>query len=130
MNSLLAVGSGKDWTKRREGIYLLKLIAKAEYDCKQVFCSDISDKRILWREINRVNPRVILTLGIAPTSLLLRSKNYTIKLADVIGEPFSVTYMSSIIVPWYSADFVMNRGGLAKQTFEFLINLKEQYELA
>jgi DNA polymerase len=64
----------------------------------------------IWNELKLIQPKVIVTLGKAPTSLLLKIKQYKLKMADVVGIPQYVDYMESTIIPCYHPSYLMQTG--------------------
>jgi len=65
----------------------------------------------LWKEIQMLDPYVIITLGKVPTYTLLASqlkKNF--KLDSSIGKEYKVPWCKSIIYPLYHPSYIMQYG--------------------
>lgn len=68
-------------------------------------------KTWLWKELQIVQPKVILTLGKVPTGTLLSGQlKKSFKLGNVVGTMFNVMYIDSIIVPCYHPSYLMVHG--------------------
>lgn len=79
----------------------------------------------LWKELQLIKPRVVLTLGMLPTKLLLNLKS-TFKMKDVVGNAHPVSYIDANIFPWYHPNYIFNRGkDLDTKTVEFFKQIKE-----
>ncbi len=79
----------------------------------------------LWKELQVIQPKAVVTLGKLPTQTLLKLKS-NFKLSDVVGQTHKVEYMGAIIVPWYNPNYLLNRGaGLEKETIGVFNKLKE-----
>lgn len=68
-----------------------------------------SCKGWLWEEMKVFQPKVIVAMGKAPTSLLLKLPK-TFKLADHVGEIEEMEYSKSFISCWYSPSYMLNAG--------------------
>ncbi len=80
-----------------------------------------SCKLWLWKEIQLVEPKVIITLGKVPTYTLLRlqlMKSFT--LGHLIGRVRKVDYTSADIIPCYHPSFTMVHG---RDKREAVVNL-------
>lgn len=82
-------------------------------------------KNILWSELKKINPKVIITLGTIPTGLILRlPKNF--KLQKYIGKLHTVDYINSKIYCWYSPNYLFQRGkSLENKTLEFFKEIRK-----
>ena len=69
-----------------------------------------SCKAWLWKEMQELSPKVIVTFGKVPTSLLLKIPKHKLKLGDVVGKMQSVDYTKSVIVPCYHPSYLMQTG--------------------
>jgi DNA polymerase len=79
----------------------------------------------LWRELQTIQPRVVVTFGKTPTATLFRES--TMKLSDVSGKLYKVNYMKSLVAPWYSLDVVL-KGSQArhKETISFFSQVRQR----
>lgn len=59
----------------------------------------------LQKEIWKVQPYVIVTLGLAATQLLLKLPKST-TLAKIIGKEFNIAYGEEVVRPWYTASYI------------------------
>jgi DNA polymerase len=99
----------------------LPIPAKAVYQCNINAC-----KTWLWKELQAVAPRVVVTLGPIPTRLLLKLKS-SFRMQDVVGQFHDVPFMSALVAPWYSPRWVLSHGSKAdKQAVEFFKQVKEK----
>jgi uracil-DNA glycosylase len=81
----------------------------------------------LWKEIQLVKPKCIITLGKVPTYTLLRSqlkKSY--KLGSIVGVEFIVDFCDSRIFPTYHPSFLMLHG---KDKVEETVNLFKELKI-
>ena len=69
-----------------------------------------SCKAWLWKEMQEISPKVIVTFGKVPTSLLLKISKHKLKLGDVVGKMQHVDYTESVIVPCYHPSYLMQTG--------------------
>lgn len=63
----------------------------------------------LWQELVKTSPKVVVSLGRLPTQMLLGLKK-SFKLGDVAGAAHAVPFMKAVVVPWYSASYVLSHG--------------------
>ncbi len=113
----------------RCGDLLTKMLADAGIDRAEVFITNVVKcrptspdgkknrpphaeeiricKRWLWEEIQAVKPKVIMTLGKVPTSLLLQDKKSQMK--EVIGQVHKLSFCD-IVIPNYHPSFIMVYG--------------------
>jgi uracil-DNA glycosylase family 4 len=83
-------------------------------------------KAWLWEELKACKPKVVVTLGKAPTRLLLNLKK-TFKLAEYAGRFHQVEYMTGAVAPWYGPSFLLQRGKkMDESTVAFLAAVKEK----
>lgn len=76
----------------------------------------------LWQEIQWVQPKVILTLGHLPSTLLLKTNQ---KLESLAGNVFDVEWTDAKIACCRSTHSLLNQGKKADQcTIEFLSSLR------
>ena len=81
----------------------------------------------LWEELRLVNPKVILTLGRTPSFLLLKVKP-SAKMKDIVGKPYTVTYIDAIVYAWYHPSFLLRHSGkYDKTTIDFFKQIKDTY---
>lgn len=78
-----------------------------------------SCKDWLWKEIQVIQPSVIVTFGKVPTRLLLRLKK-TFRMADYFGKHLTVDYSDAIIIPCWHPSYLLQHG---KDKLEDSINL-------
>lgn len=85
----------------------------------------------LWKEIQEVKPKMIVTFGKVPTHLLL---SYTLKKAfkldDIAGEVFKPPYFDCIIIPCYHPAYILrnkNRIDDAQKIIDSLIGKFREY---
>lgn len=80
-------------------------------------------KSWLWKELKLIQPKLIVTLGRVPTQLLLKMKKCT--MFKVVGESYTVDYISSTIYPLYHPSFLMQHGRqYINKCVEILKNVK------
>lgn len=80
----------------------------------------------LWKELQVIKPKVVLTLGKISTRLLLRLGT-SFRMKDVIGQVYDVEYMESKIMSWYHPSYLLHRGlSWDQDTVDFLVKVKEQ----
>lgn len=93
-----------------------------KYSAKHIFIC----KAQLWDEIRTIQPKVIITLGKIPSALLLHPKvRNTSKMSEVVGKFNSVSYINSLIVPWYHPNYILNQGKeLMEKTICFFKEVK------
>lgn len=78
-------------------------------------------KMWLWKEIQIIQPIVIVTLGRVSTYTLLHSQlRKTFSLGNIIGKRYIVDYCKSFIVPLYHPSYLMQH---AKDKIEDCINI-------
>ena len=76
----------------------------------------------LWAELKAASPRVVVTLGAPPASLLLNRG----ALAEVAGGLWPVEYMAARVAPWFSPRVVLAGGKkLEGRTARFLEEVRE-----
>ncbi len=126
----------------REGDYLRKLLQRAGIDpgdcyltlavkCPAPGPREPTTAQVqacdhwLVEELNRVQPRVVLTLGALPSRVLLGLKK-SFRLSQVVGQMQPVLFpWAGSIIPWYSANYLLQRGQkLERQTLSLLHRLK------
>jgi DNA polymerase len=85
-------------------------------------------KKWIWKEIQEVGPKIIVTLGKIPTFSLLHQKlKKSFKLKDIVGDFFEVDYCSAKIVPLYHPSYLMQHGKkMHGMTAEILTNIGRQ----
>ncbi len=77
------------------------------------------------REIAQLKPRVVVTLGRLPTSLLLKMKSKD-SLESVVGQRQRVVSTDIPVFPWYSPNHIIQHGKKCDAlTVSFLKTLKE-----
>jgi len=124
-----------------EGEYLTKLLNLSGMERSDFYITNvvkcytkekISEKNIedckswLWLELKSLQPCVIITMGLVPTRLLLKTKK-SISLSKYVGLGFDVSYMKSSIYPWYDIKFLLNNGKeLEEKTVNFLKKVKNE----
>lgn len=131
----------------RVGKYFDKLLARAEIDREKVYVSSLihcwptnknkerqptkdeinSCKVWVWREIQKINPKVVVTLGLTPTKALGSTLfNSTTKLSEIVGKDFQLNYHSAILFPCYHPKYVMTRSSkMENETVQALCKVKE-----
>jgi len=93
----------------RENIYITYVVK-----CKTPHALSLANesvqicKKWLWQELQMIKPKVIVTLGAFPTSLLMKKKR--IVLNQVVGLIYQLNYLDSILMPWYDPDYLLQRG--------------------
>lgn len=79
-----------------------------------------SCKSWLFEEINIIKPKIICTLGKLPLRILLDEKK-SIRLEDFIGRTIPLGYTEAKLQPWYSTNYILNRGKkMREQTISLL----------
>jgi uracil-DNA glycosylase family 4 len=80
----------------------------------------------VWRGLQTVKPKVILTMGrLASIRLLLNFKKST-KLKELLGNVYRVGYTTAIVMPWYSVTSLMHQGKKQEEkTLDWLKKVKE-----
>lgn len=77
------------------------------------------------KEIAQLKPRVIVTLGRLPTSLLLNLKSKD-SMESVVGKQQRVVSTDIPVFPWYSTSYLLQHGKKSDlATIKFLKSLKE-----
>lgn len=124
----------------RAGQHLFNLIQKANIDYETIYFTNTvkcqtnkveqnnvdACKSWLWKELNLIQPKIVLTLGALPTKLLLKDLKSNFKMKDVAGQAHTVSYIDASIFPWYHPNYILNRGkAFDEQTIEFFIKIKE-----
>jgi len=111
----------------RTGTLLNKMLNSADIKTEDVFvtnavrCSGFKPqsmkdeveacKEWLWKEIQLVQPEVIITMGKTPTySLLNKQLKKAFTLKSVVGKEFEVEYTDAKVVPSYSLSYLMSHG--------------------
>lgn len=107
------------------GKYLDKMMFTAGFDRKSVYicntvnCRPVDGKKNrppteeeidackpwLWKQIQLVQPKVIVTLGKIPTCLLLKKKNLTLK--NILGVTHNIDYCNAKVIPCYHPSYLM-----------------------
>lgn len=110
----------------RDGLVIRKLLDEAGIPrtdcCFQYLCNHkgVMNKEGLWQVVQRLNPRVVITLGKTVAQVMLKAKK-SFPFSDLVGKTQSVEYMSALIAPWYHATYVLNHGRkLERRTVAFL----------
>jgi len=137
-------GSDEDVLRRpfqdRNGLILRKLMLLGGIDANSAWltyaikCAGNDDiksqhteacKEWLWKELQLTQPRVIVTLGIQPASLLLKKK---VTLKDTAGKFVSLGYLKDcVLAPWYSVSRLGLQGKSGDtKTVSFFKRVKEQ----
>lgn len=123
----------------REGRYLRKLLGETglggAFLTYLVKChpgkADPTDAQVgscrenVWREVEEVCPKVVVTLGARPTRAALGLKK-SFKLGDHVGRFNSVPWTAGLVAPWYSESRLL--GGGKKLVSDTRLFLKEVLE--
>ena len=81
----------------------------------------------LWKEIQLIKPKVIVTLGKVPTRLLLKLKK-TFKLGDHLGKTHNMDYCEADIIPALHPSFILQYGkDRMLETIDLLRKVKNNY---
>jgi len=125
----------------REGRLLDRLLKEAGLAREEVFltyvvkCASKEEpsestiatcKSWLWKEIQALRPRVIVTLGKLPTRLLLKLKK-SVALKEVVGRFERVEFMTALVAPWFHPAYILQRGKkVDAATVAFFKEVKEK----
>lgn len=112
----------------RENVFVTNVVKCRPPDNRTPTKSEIAHcKGWLWKEMQMVNPKIIITLGKTPTCLLLHLPN-TITLGKYVGQPHKPEYLpNATIYPWYHPSFLLRKGGsFDEQTVDFLRRMKNE----
>lgn len=113
----------------RSGALLKRLLDRAEIDRRRVYITNTVKcrprdgvknrpptkeeisfcKPFLWKEMQEVRPKTIITLGLVPTRLLLRLSDKE-KLSKYVGRFQSVDYIDATILPIWHPSFLLRTG--------------------
>jgi DNA polymerase len=107
------------------GKLLNKMLADAKMDREAVFVTNVcrcrppknrtptpeevgACKGWLWKEMQLVNPLVVIPLGGTPSRLLMKGKS-TFKISAVVGKPHKASFLrkDGIILPMYHPSFLL-----------------------
>lgn len=61
----------------------------------------------LWKELNIVQPKIILTLGMVPTRLLLKIDKKSSQLAEYMGNSYQLDYLNAKLFPCWHPSYVL-----------------------
>lgn len=112
----------------RQGTLLRKLLHDAGINPGEAHMTYAADKSRLWAELKELRPKIVVTLGVAPTSLLLKLTK-SVRLSDFVGTFHRVAYMTALVAPWYHPSYLLQRGkGMAELTVSFFRSVKERIE--
>lgn len=100
----------------RHGNYLEVLLKKSGFQLSRQIASD---------DLQELKGDVIITLGDRATGMLLVFPKSQ-RLSDYAGKEYAKD--DKIIVPWYSLNYLLNRGkSLEQETIQLFSSIKEKY---
>lgn len=65
----------------------------------------------LWQEIQTIQPKFIVTLGMTSSRLLLKSKE---TMANLFGQEFTLPYCNATLIPMYHPSYLLRKGASDK----------------
>lgn len=112
-----------------EKVFFAYLVRCRPPNRKQAETQISTCKSWLWQEMTTIHPRVVVTLGKTPTTLLLGLSAST-RLSDYVGRFIDLKYLNrSVVAPWYSPEFMTQCGRKTeRKTIEFFRDVKERCE--
>lgn len=105
-----------------EGAYLRRMLIDAKIALRDVYLTTLlkcyshqpverghidACKNWLWLEMKRIQPKVIVPLGLRVSSLLLQGTETSME--SMTKKWYYVQYTSAIIAPWYDIAYVLNQ---------------------
>jgi uracil-DNA glycosylase family 4 len=77
----------------------------------------------LWREIQLIQPKVIMPLGHVPSTLLLKK---SLTMGKMKGNVYELDYCKAKLMPWYHPSYLLRQGSkLDEDTVKWFRKVKE-----
>lgn len=97
---------------QRSNLYITNTVkcrpTKGKYNRPPTDAEIEACKSVLWKEIQTVQPKIIVTLGgIATKVLLKKMQDPRFQMKDYVGQFLEVDYMSSLICPVWHPSFLL-----------------------
>lgn len=82
----------------------------------------------LWKEIQMVQPEIILALGKVPTYTLLKTQlKSTFKLSECVGKEYTVSYCNATIIPAFHPSYLLQHGkDKVEETVQLFTNVERK----